>query len=416
MQIDTKRFQLSTCNGLRPSVDTVVFSRVAGSERLWSSAATCADKESRRAIGMSDAPLVSVVLVIRDVEEFLFEAIESILHQTFGNFEFIIVDFGSRDQSKEIAARYAATDGRIKVIEIAPCSYIEAKISACAFATGRYIAIQDADDISFPERLQLEVEFLEQHPEVGLLGGAVQWIDRQGNVLKFDGAYPSEDLEIKADLKVRNPFWHPTVLMRREAYVRVGGYRAAFTQSDDYDLWLRISEHYQCANLKQRVLKYRVHSGQLSVQKRKDQVFCFMAARTSASLRREGKVDPLDSAVRVTPSLLTAMGVSETAQRKEFESSYDDYIKGMFYSGSYATVPDAVDQFLRDCKRISLDSRFVVNLLVLAARACWKEGKRMRGILAAARAVRARPRILAHPGNFLVELQREDGYQPDWWP
>lgn len=365
---------------------------------------------------MNDAPLVSVVLVIRDVEEFLPEAIESIFQQTLRDFEFIIVDFGSKDRSKEIATRYATTDGRTKVREIAPCSYIEAKIAACAFASGRYIAIQDADDISFPERLQLEVDYLERHPEVGLLGGAVQWIDSQGNLLKFDGAYPSEDPEIREDLKVRNPFWHPTVVMRREAYVRVGGYRAAFSQSDDYDLWLRISEHYQCANLKQRILKYRVHSGQLSVKKRKDQVYCFMAARVSASLRREGKADPLDSAGRVTPALLAAMGISEAAQRKEFESSYDDYIKGMFHSGSFATVPDAVDQFLRDCKRFSLDSRFVVNLLVLAARACWKEGKRMRGILAAARAICARPRILAHPGNFLVELQREDGYQPDWWP
>ena len=140
---------------------------------------------SRRLNERNDAPLVSVVLVIRDVERFLPEAIESILNQTLRDLEFIIVDFGSSDRSRGIAASYAANDKRIKLSEITPCSYIEAKISACALSTGRYIAIQDADDVSFPERLQLEVDFLERHPEVGMLGGAVQWIDSEGQVLKF---------------------------------------------------------------------------------------------------------------------------------------------------------------------------------------------------------------------------------------
>jgi hypothetical protein len=355
-------------------------------------------------------PLVSVVMVIRDVERYLSEAIESILNQTFREFEFIIVDFGSNDRSRDIAASYAAHDSRIKLSEIAPSSYIEAKIAACSLPKGPYIAIQDADDVSLPDRLQAEVDFLERRPDVGFLGGAVEWIDAQGNLLASANDYPTGDPEIRSELRVRNTFWHPTVLMRRDAYVLVGGYRAVFTQSDDYDLWLRMSEHYQCANLRQKVLKYRVHSQQLSVRKRKDQVFCTLAARAAASLRRECKVDPLDSAKEITPALLASMGVSEAAQKKEFVDDFRGYIRLMFESGGYEAVPNAVAEMLRDCKGSYRDSLLIVDMQVLVGRALWKEGKNVRGLLAIARAVRARPRLFAHPRMLLQELTRCDGY------
>src|SRR5579863_3226260 len=117
----------------------------------------------------TDEPLVSVVMVISNVERFLAQAIESVLSQTMRDFEFIIVDFGSTDNSKGIAANYAASDSRIRLSEIAPCSYINAKIAACSLARGRFIAIQDADDVSLPDRLKGEVDFLEMNPRVGLL-------------------------------------------------------------------------------------------------------------------------------------------------------------------------------------------------------------------------------------------------------
>ena len=128
-------------------------------------------------MSIHEQPLVSVVMVIRNIERYLTEAIESILHQTFRDFEFIIVDFGSKDKSFEIASSYAASDKRIKLSQIAPCSYIEAKIAACALPKGKYIAIQDADDVSFPERLEVEVSFLEGNPE-HWLGGRIGPIDR----------------------------------------------------------------------------------------------------------------------------------------------------------------------------------------------------------------------------------------------
>ena len=352
---------------------------------------------------MEDRPLVSVVMVIRNVERYLAEAIESILHQTLKDFEFIILDFGSTDKSKELTARYSLSDPRVRLKQINPCSYIDAKIAACSLPNGRYLAIQDADDVSLPQRLEAEVCYLETHPEAGLVGGQVNWIDADGKPLPFVDDYPTDDQEIKKELKARNTFWHPTVMMRREAFIRVGGYRAVFVQSDDYDLWLRISEQYKVANLKQKVLNYRVHPQQLSFRKRKDQILCALAAQAAASLRCEGKPDPLNSVAEITPELLMQMGVSKDFQRESLASGYSGYIHHMFEAGGYAAVPSAIAEMLQVCTEADLDPRLVSDMQVLCARAFWKQGKVLPAIGSAAQAVRIRPRVLGRPLRLLLQ-------------
>jgi hypothetical protein len=356
---------------------------------------------------MTNQPCVSVVMVIRDVERYLVEAIESILQQTFRDLEFIIVDFGSTDRSKEIAASFAVKDDRVKLSAISPCSYIEAKIAACRLPTGHYIAIQDADDVSLRDRLAAEVSFLAAHPAVALLGGSVQWIDGEGKPLPSAEDYPTSDREIREELKKRNAFWHPTVLIRKDAYDRVGGYRSAFTQSDDYDLWLRISEHYECANLKQKVLNYRIHPQQLSLRKRKDQILCALAAQSAASLRREGRPDPLDSAHQITPAVLAEMGVGETIQKNALVSGYCGYINHMFDAGGYSAVPDATAEMLQVCDGKSLEPRLVSDMQILCARAFWKQGKILSSFGSLVRAIRTRPRVLGRPLRLLLQRSSE---------
>jgi glycosyltransferase involved in cell wall biosynthesis len=217
---------------------------------------------------LGDSPLVSVVMVVCDVERYLSEAIESILNQTFREFEFIILDFGSTDSSKSIASDYAARDSRVRLHDIPHCGLAEARNASCLLAKGRYIAIQDADDISLPDRLMREVEFMEEHPEVGLLGGTSEWVDAETKPLWIHQV-PTEDSEIRIALLTCCPFIQTSVMIRGEAFSRVGGYRAPFAPSEDYDLWLRISEHFQCANLKQVVVKYRIHPYQLSLLHRR---------------------------------------------------------------------------------------------------------------------------------------------------
>jgi Glycosyl transferase family 2 len=351
-------------------------------------------------------PLVSVVMVICNVEKFVSEAIESILAQTFRGFEFIIVDFGSTDKTREIAAGYAARDQRIRLSDVPPCSYIEAKIAACALPQGRYIAIQDADDISLPDRLQAEVDFMLKHPEVGLLGGAIEKIDSAGNRLAIANEYPTEDREIRQVLKDWNPFWHPTVLILKEAFVRAGGYREASSPSDDYDLWLRISEHYQCANLRQVVLKYRVHPQQLSLQKREQQILCALAAQASVTLRATGQPDPMNSVRQITPALLTAMGVSELVQKRKLAEGYLSVINQMYKAGEYTTVIACAGEMFRLCDGESVEPRLISDAHVISAKAYWKLGKILQSFFATANAVLVRPRLVAKPLNPIRRLLR----------
>lgn len=354
-----------------------------------------------------DKPLVSIVMVIRNVERFLNEAIESILNQTFRDFEFIIVDFGSTDKSKDIAGRYAAEDGRIRLSEIPPCSYIEAKIAACSLPKGRYIAIQDADDVSLPARLQAEVDFMGRHPEVGLLGGAVQWIDSQGKFLQTPDDYPTEDRELRLILRDRNPFWHPTTFILREAFLRVAGYRVAFTQSDDYDLWLRISEHYQCANLKQVVLKYRIHPQQLSLRKRKEQILCLLAAQASASLRRVGKPDPIDSVRQITQAVLAEMGVTESRRNSALAEGYCYWIKQTYAAAEYKATLEAAAEMFQLCNGEGTDRRLISEVHVIAAKAYWRQKKMLFSLISIGRAAFARPRMV---GRSLKPLLRRLGF------
>ncbi len=351
-------------------------------------------------------PLVSVVMVICNVEKFVSEAIESILAQTFRDFEFVIVDFGSTDKTRQIAAGYAATDQRIKLSDVPPCSYIEAKIAACAIPEGRYIAIQDADDISLPDRLQAEVDFMLKHPEVGLLGGGVEKVDSTGNHLAIANEYPSEDREIRQVLKEWNPFWHPTVLILKEAFVRAGGYREASSPSDDYDLWLRISEHYQCANLRQVVLKYRVHPQQLSLQKREQQILCALAAQASVTLRAIGRPDPMNSVRQITPALLTAMGVSELVQKQKLAEGYLSVINQMYKAGEHRAAIACASEMFRLCDGESVEPRLIADAHVISAKAYWKLGKILQSLFATANAVFVRPRLVAKPLNPIRRLLR----------
>ena len=126
-------------------------------------------------------PRISVIMSVYNSARFLAEAIQSILGQTYNDFEFIIVDDGSSDQSLEIIRSYAKMDNRIRVLENEKKYGLAASLNRCIFiAKGDYIARMDADDICVPDRLEKQIAFLEQHPNIGIIGGSVQEIDGQG--------------------------------------------------------------------------------------------------------------------------------------------------------------------------------------------------------------------------------------------
>ena len=275
--------------------------------------------------------------MICNVERFLAEAIESVLGQTFRDFEFIILDYGSTDRSKDIVLSYAANDSRIKLHETPPCTYIEAKIAVSSLAQGRYIAVQDADDNSLPNRLLWEVEFMEKNPAVALLGTAAHWINGEGRfLLVFEP--PTGHEEIKTALLTSSPFVHSSVMMRREDFTRVGGYRRVIPHAEDYDLFLRISEHFQCANLKQVAVQYRIHAHQLSLRTLRQQTIAKLAAQAAASARRTRHVDPLDSVQEISQSLLLELGVPHARLQAQLFWGYQDWIHNMFMAGEYSVA------------------------------------------------------------------------------
>lgn len=202
-------------------------------------------------------------------ERYLREAIESILGQTFKDFEFIIIDDGSTDSSKDIILYYK--DPRIRLIEnkknICLTKSLNKGIKA---AQGEYIARMDADDISLPKRLKKQIDFLDEHKDVGVLGTTFYHIDNEGKII-FTKIVPLKNDIIQKELLKKNCFAHGSIMMRKDILEKVGGYREQIKYSQDYDLFLRIAKHCKMANLEEALYKWRLHEDTVSISKRKTQ-------------------------------------------------------------------------------------------------------------------------------------------------
>lgn len=209
------------------------------------------------------SPLVSVVMPTYNSEIFLKEALESILNQTFKDFEFIIVADKSIDASGAILDSFLEKDGRIKVIDQERIGLIAALNSGCRIAKGKYIARMDADDLSLPRRLEKQVQYLERHPEIGVLGTGIRYIDEMGRLGKTLHN-PTNPNIVKFYLHLENCIVHPSVMMRRDVIEQLGFYNPEAKYAEDYDLWARASSITQIANLHEVLLKYRIWVGGIS--------------------------------------------------------------------------------------------------------------------------------------------------------
>lgn len=210
----------------------------------------------------SDAPRVSVLMTMFNAAPYLRAAIESVLAQTFAAFEFIIVDDGSTDDSAAIAASYA--DPRVRLVRNAANQGQTACLNqGLALARGEFIARQDADDLSQPERLRRQADFLDAHPEVVLLGTEAEQIDEAGRALGRI-VLPRDSLAIRWANLLDNSFLHSAVMFRaRVVRGEFGGYDEAFRCSQDYALWSRISRRHPVANLGESLIRLRTHSNSM---------------------------------------------------------------------------------------------------------------------------------------------------------
>lgn len=230
---------------------------------------------------------VSVLMSVFNGERYLYASVASILEQTFRDFEFIIINDGSTDSTTKILADYV--DPRIIVINNdANIGLTKSLNKGLKIAQGEYIARMDADDISCSERLEKQIRFLESNAEIGLLGTSWTAIDEGGLELSYSKAYSGYNSV--------HFMCHGSVMIRKTCLNKVGGYREVFKYAQDYDLWLRLREVCEVANLGELLYKLRISEQSItSMRKTAQDLFASLALDMAEERRRYGK-DRLHSA------------------------------------------------------------------------------------------------------------------------
>jgi len=218
-------------------------------------------------------PKVSVLMPAYNAELYIDQAIQSILDQTFEDFECIIIDDCSTDRTWEIIQRYADQDDRIIAIRnehnLKICKTLNKWI---ALARGQYIARMDADDISLPQRFQLQVDYLDAHDEVGIVWGSMQMF----NDLWVIGTrtYHQSDVEIRRHIFRYSPFCHPAVMIRSSALELSGWYNESWVFAEDYDLYFRLGQYCEFANINTLIIKYRIVTSSMTWSKADYMEYC----------------------------------------------------------------------------------------------------------------------------------------------
>jgi GT2 family glycosyltransferase len=209
------------------------------------------------------APRISVVMAVYNGERYVGEAIDSILAQDYADFEFLIVNDGSTDASRDIAASY--DDPRVVIIDNVRNIGLAASLNrGLARARGEFIARQDADDISLPDRFARQIAFLEANPEVVLIGSAHAEVDEHGRIVNEVDAHCDHAM-IAWSLLFFCPFVHTAVMFRRVRVLEnVGVYDPTYHYSMDFEYWSRIAARYPVANLPERLVHLRFHPGSMT--------------------------------------------------------------------------------------------------------------------------------------------------------
>lgn len=259
---------------------------------------------------LSSRERVSVVLPVYNAERFVVEAVESILGQTLAAFELVVLDDGSTDATPRLLAGLVSRDPRIRLVTRENRGLTRSLNEGLEIAAGEYVAIMNADDIALPDRLATQVAFLDEHPQVAAVGSQTRLLGSDG------GRGPSTRLPqspeaVRAFLTQASPLAHPSVMMRRSAVVAVGGYRPQMEPAEDYDLWLRLAERADLANLPDVLLEYRVHSGQSTATACEAVALATLVAQAAAKWRAAGGADPVDGRASLDRAVAAELGISE---------------------------------------------------------------------------------------------------------
>lgn len=206
---------------------------------------------------ITNMKLVSVLVATLNNERTIANAVSSLLEQTYKNIQIIVVDDASTDRTAEILKQFG--DSRLQVLSNSTTRGLAFSLNVAAtIASGEYFARMDADDVAYPMRFEKQVGYLQAVPELEVLGTAVDCVLNDGKVVVMKR--PQYHAELVAHIHRQNPFFHPSVIMRRRFFVRNSGYSVEMKRSQDYDLWLRGYEKSLFGNLQEPLVKYKMSS------------------------------------------------------------------------------------------------------------------------------------------------------------
>lgn len=237
-------------------------------------------------------PTISVIMSVYNGQKYLEESIKSILEQDYDNFEFIIVNDKSTDQSLEIINSFQ--DDRIIIINNPENLGLTKSLNnALKIAKGKYIARQDADDISKPERFKEQIFFLEKNPETALLGSFVYRIDNNGKIIDevHNLVSPSYD-----DMLKHNHIKHGSVMFKKDVICDLGGYNEIFKYVQDYELWIRVSKNHAIYNLNKPLYKLRIHEDSIGSNKiEESRLYSVLARKISLGQIDSSKIEKISN-------------------------------------------------------------------------------------------------------------------------
>lgn len=367
-----------------------------------------------------EAPRVSVVLPVRDAARHLDEALDSILGQSLAELELVAVDDGSTDDTATILAARRALDPRVRVVAGAGAGLARALNLGIAAARAGLIARMDADDVALPERLARQAAYLDAHPAVAAVGAQTRLLlddgpgsrRRPGRISEL----PTEPSAVRAMLPRACPLAHPTTMFRRSEAVAAGGYRPQLSPAaEDYDLWLRLAERHELANLPDVLLLYRLHARQATAGEHVAVAKATLVAQASARARAGGRPDPVAASVAIDDALLAALGIDADAVARRSILSAVDRAESLLAAGA---TPEAACAALSTLAADPVAARqprlFDAATAWLAGRTLMAGGSPVAGagrLVAAARGDAAfRSRLAGAPARRLKALLR--GRQP----
>ncbi|MFH0942942.1 MAG: glycosyltransferase [Candidatus Beckwithbacteria bacterium] len=264
-------------------------------------------------------PKLTVIMPVYNQDAVVLAAVDSIVNQTFSDFIFIIIDDASSDNSLEILRSAVKKDQRIRLITNHHHLGLTKSLNqALRLVSTKYIARMDADDISLPTRLVKQINFLETHPQIMLLGTAAYLVDDTGKQIGLKRC-PSDHNRLRTQILKYCPFIHPTWMFRRSILQEIGEYNEAFPFSQDYELALRITRRFKTANLAEPLIKYRVNSAQaISLKNLKKQEWLALKARFLALTSYGYPFTEAWKLVKPLLSFLAPIGIKKIVYRKFF--------------------------------------------------------------------------------------------------